>query len=228
MSFSSKHLALSLLAGVVIVAAACSDGNGDAESTTQPEAAAGDAELEAQVLAATDRFIAVEAATDVEGVMTMLQASLSDKEQQRYGFFAAWPTHVVTDCEVVAVSDFTSSVVCRGDLTDPVWREMGPTAIGVTYKTWSDGMTWDFGGGTEAPGGELATPATYTDTMTAYSEYLSRFRADEYGTDCDPAAYEIADTVQEYGLTLVPACGELVASAANDVAEWLQAGKPEA
>jgi hypothetical protein len=217
-----------LVAVILMVVAACGGGNGEAESTTQPEGAAGDAQREAQVLASTEQFIAAAASTDVDAVMTMLQASLTDKERQRYGFRAAWPTHVVTDCEVTQASDFLSSVACEADLIDPVWLEMGPTAIIVTYQTWSDGMTWDFGGDTGTTGGELATPDTYADTLTAYSEYLSRFRADDYSTDCDPEAHEITETVQEYGITLVPACGELLASVATDVAEWLKAGRPDA
>jgi hypothetical protein len=175
--------------------------------------------------AAADDYIAAEAAQDVEAVAALLQATLSDKERQRYLFFAAWQTHTVRDCEVITDTDFKSAVRCQASLVDPVWKEVGAQDIVVTYNKWSDGMTFDFGG--EYTGSSVvATPSTYGDTVKAYADYLMLREPDAYAASCDPALYDVNDTVQEFGLTLVPACGELVASVGSEAAAWLAAGRP--
>ncbi len=211
-------LARVLMLSAVLGLAACGDsGSGTTE-------APGDA-LASAAQAGADRYIAAEEATDVEGVFALLQTSLTDKERQRYGFFAAWPTHRVRDCAVTEASDFRSAVTCQADLADPVWRHLGATGIVITYNTWSDGMTFDFGGDYTGDG-VVATPDTYADTITAYADYLRANQPDAYAASCDPQMYDVNATVQEFGLTLVPACGELVASAGEAAAAWLEAGKP--
>lgn len=217
---------LSLMAVLMMVCVtACSGGDGAGEVTTAAAASAENTDLAAKAEAAAGEYIAAEAAADVDAVLGMLQPSLADKERQRYGFFAAWPMHRVGDCEVSQASSFLSAVECQAELTDPVWRHIGATDIVVTYNTWSDGMTFDFGGDYTG-NGVVATPNTYSDTVTAYADYLMTHSPNEYATACDPAAFDVNETVQEYGLTLVPACGALVASVGDEAAAWLEAGRP--
>ncbi len=172
--------------------------------------------LEPEVLAAVEELAAARDASDVEQVMGVVQTSLSEAEHRRFAFFAAWPTERTISCEVDSVTDVVGTVTCNTESFGPVYPAMDPSAGIVQYSIWPDGITWNGMGGPGVQG-----PMDDAHALAAYSDYLRQFVPDECASVCDRAAYDSAQVRYEYGIALVQACGELLASASESIGEWI-------
>jgi hypothetical protein len=188
------------------------------EPTTTTTANPG-AELEAAFMTEIESLAAALDSGDLDTYLGLLQASLSDPELDRAAFFAVSvrPHVLVDECEILSVSDFVSDAVCPTEITDPVRLEFGPPEGGIQLLRYGDGLS---------PKGDGSHDVRqYTDSSTAYGSYLQQYMPDEYAAACDPDAYD-REIRFEYGVTLTPECGELLAEVADDVAQWVRDGQP--
>ncbi len=69
--------------------------------------------------------------------------------------------------------------------------------------------------------------SNYTPVWSAYADYLSMFRPDEYAAACDPAAFGAGEIFDQAGLALTGECAALTSAASADVAAWIAADRPE-
>jgi hypothetical protein len=177
--------------------------------------------LEAELMAGIEAMAVALDSGDVDGFLELLQPSLSDAERERAAFFAtSAPMHVTPEkCTVTVVSNFISEAECPVEIVEPVRLELGPAEGKEDFARYADGMA-TLGDGT-------LDPSQYTQSSLAYAEYLQQYLPEEYAAACDSAGYD-TEIRYEYGVTLTRACGELLATVAEDVAEWIREGRPEA
>lgn len=158
---------------------------------------------------------------DVEAYLDLLQPSLSDSERDRAAyFFVAAPVHLLVDeCEILTVSGFVSEAICPAEITDPIRLEFGPSEGQLDLVRYGDGLS-PIGDGT-------LDASQYTNSSLASGAYLEQYLPSEYASACDPSGYD-REVRYEYGVTLTPECGKLVAEVADEVAQWVRNGQPEA
>jgi hypothetical protein len=181
-----------------------------------------DAALEAEFVGQIEAMAAGIDAADVDAFMDLMQTSMSELERDRAAFFAAWRPFRFTpdDCDITVLSGFRSEATCPVEIVEPVHLEFGPAEGEEILLRYGDGMNLAKGDGT-------LDPRQCTDSVAAYAEYLGQYLPEEYTAVCDPDGHD-TEIRFEHGLTLTGACGELLPTVADDVAEWIRAGRPEA
>ncbi len=221
---------LRFLWAVAVLAVAISGCSGDASdnSTTDQTSATdqtsttidADMALEAEFMAEIESLAAAFNSGDVEAYMELVQPSLSDAERERGAFiFVVSPIKVLLDeCEVLSLSGFSSEAECPTEILDPVRLEFGPAEGGLYVLRYGDGICPTNDGSSDV--------RQYTGSSLAYAAYLQQFMPDEYAAACDPAGYD-EEIRYEYGVSLTQKCGELLASVAEDAAQWVREDAPQ-
>lgn len=129
---------------------------------------------------------------------------------------AAGETRTIRSCEPGWVNRLFVEVECTIVIDEPVYAFFDTTEYVNPAKVYDDGsVAW-----------EPTIGRPYTEPNRAYAEYLRTFHPDEYAAVCDPTAYQPGSIVNDSGLALTRACGELAMPLADDVAAWLAAGRP--
>jgi len=69
----------------------------------------------------------------------------------------------------------------------------------------------------------------FTPANLAITQYLRAFHLGEYAAACDPSAYQPAELTNlnsNGGLVLTRDCGELWVPLLDDIAQWIEDGRP--
>jgi hypothetical protein len=209
---------------VVVLAVAIPGCSGDASDTSTTDQISTTIDpnmaLEAEFMSEIGSLAAALDSGDVESYLELLQPSLTDAERERAAFIAvSAPMHVLLEeCEVLSLSGFSSEAACPVEILEPVRLEFGPAEGALPVLRYSDGLSPTSDG--------TIDPHQYTGSSLAYAAYLQQFMPDEYAAACDPAGYD-EEIRYEYGVSLTRKCGELLASVAEDAAQWVREDAPQ-
>ncbi len=180
---------------------------------------------EAEALAAADDFFAALTAGDIAEVerITVPGGELSTSDRRMWGYNAAvigfGYEPLLGECTTeVASSGARVDVRCPAVVADPVL-----IATGVTELVWP----FDYYPETQRLAWKPLEGGDFSLANRAVADYLGAFRNDDYAAACDPAAYGFQRIVTDGGLAFTPECGELAAPLLEDIAAWVEAGRPE-
>lgn len=223
-SATSRHRQWLVAAAVVaaaLVAAGLWFGRSDDAIEQQPiDAVDPDELIERDATAKAVRWLEAANAGDVEAIVAISHPSSTDLADRRLfewlGGLAdgGLPTRVGA-CET---DPSASPVIVRCDivLVNPVADELGVDRLVAPFR-YEDGLlTW-----LPYTGGDIGLH------NEAVSAYLARFEPEAYEQACLPGAYDPGSVVSDRGLALTGECAVVAAPLAEDVAEWLRAGRPE-
>ncbi|MBT8202417.1 MAG: hypothetical protein KJO87_03835, partial [Acidimicrobiia bacterium] len=123
----------------------------------------------------------------------------------------------VVGCEAVEVGNsLYVGVACTVTSTDPVFIASGVTEVIEPWQVFDDGrLQW-------LP---IETPG-FRSAVLNTRDYLRAEYPTEYGEVCDPSRYEFDSINFNQGIALTPECAELITPLGNEIAAWIQAGKP--
>ncbi len=161
-------------------------------------------------------------AGDVEAVMAMTNPDYSvvDADRNMWEANAVW--HRVGDppsiggCVVVDPGTLYVEVECSIRQNEAVFEVLGVADLVAPYRVFPDQtVQWR-----PWRGGDFGA------VNRAYAEYLRIHRPDAYAEACDPLAYERGTIISDGGLALTPECAALAAPLADEVATWIEAGRP--
>lgn len=171
----------------------------------------------ATAVAVAESYHAAFAAADVETATALLLGDLeSDRHMLEFNaaFTRAGYEVGFSDCEAVVVSQDRVRAECATTTEDPVFAALGLAELVSPINVFPDGsVTW-----VPYSGGDIGLVGR------AYSQYLNEFHPDEYRDVCDPLEYRPSSIVNNNGLALTGACGELAALHADEVGAWIAAG----
>lgn len=137
--------------------------------------------------------------------------SMNAAISERYGEF-----QTIGRCEVANVNSQYVEVDCDVVVNDPVYAALDSDELVAPTRVYDDRtVVWAAWRGADTGA-----------ASAAYREYLQEHHADEYAAVCDPLAYEQGSVIVNRGLALTEACGELMVPLADDVAAWIEAGRP--
>lgn len=159
---------------------------------------------------------------EVDTILELAPPAQSDLDDQRMWEYHAvlaasgLPAFEPQGCEVAQASESLVVVDCAVAMTDPVAQVLGITDLVFPFWYSSGSLTWQ-----PAQGGDLGL------LNAAYADYLQLFHPDAYSAACAPAAYEPGTIVQSNGFALTGECAALTAPIAQDVAAWVENGRPQ-
>jgi hypothetical protein len=177
-----------------------------------------------EALATTEASFAALAAADIDEVerVTNPGGELSESERRMWGFNAATYTagYGMEPGECTATNDAAGgrvAVRCPVTVLDPVFNAVGITELVMPFDYFPETgrLAWR-----PFEGGDVSL------ANAAMADYLRAFHREEYDAVCDPAAYNFQQVVFDRGVSLTPECGELVAPLLEDIAVWVEAGRP--
>lgn len=220
----------SILAAAALLTAACASDTAESATTTIPAEPNTTAtaleeprelnEVEADALERVEGYWPALHEGRIDDIATLF-GGLSDEDRLLWEANAilaeAFP-RTVHGCEVTQSVGSIVSVECLVTYTDPVHEAEDVTEIIYPFQWRGDRMTWQtwrIAGGLRSPG---AAPASY-------AAYLEQFHGEEFAASCSPASYT-GDFVYNGHIVIAPPCAELMVTHAEDVAAWVEAGKP--
>lgn len=167
------------------------------------------------------RFLTAIAAGDVDAVMALSTPGASDVPDRRVhefnaAFAAAGMPVVPGDCTAEQVTARSALVRCQAMLGDAVALELGVLQVVYPFRYQDGLLAWQ-----QLEGADIG------EVNRAYADYLRAFRSVDYEALCSPSAYEPGSAVQSNLLALTGECGDLAASVAGDVVEWIRDGRPD-
>ena len=164
-------------------------------------------------------FAAVE-----EGRIDDLQevlGELSVEDRLMWGFNAvladSYPREL-RSCEVTNTVGSIVTVECLIADSDPVFAATGTSELIYPFRYQDGVLTWHTFRVAEGLRSPFAGPAAYVD-------YFEVFLPDEFAAACSPASYT-GDFVYNGYMVLAPPCANFIVRHAEDVAAWLEAGRP--
>lgn len=109
------------------------------------------------------------------------------------------------------------AVRCDVTVRDPVFLAVGVTDLVMPFDYFPDDsrLTWR-----PLEGGD------FSQGNRAAADYLRTFHGADYDAVCDPAAYGFTGVVFDQGLALTAECAELYTPLIDDIAAWIEAGRP--
>jgi hypothetical protein len=166
-----------------------------------------------------DWFYAVE-----EGRIDDLEAilgELSPEDHLMWEFNAvladAYPRELGA-CEVTSSVASIVTVECLVSDSDPVFTATGTSELLMPFR-YADGVvSWQTFRAADGLRSPFAGPA-------AYAEYLEAFLPEEFAPACSPASYTGPFVFNGY-MVLAPPCADLMVAHAEDIAAWVEAGRP--
>lgn len=185
-------------------------------TTTLDPLARGAADAEAAATA----FIAAVAAGDIDAAMALSTPDASDGSDRRVheflaAFAAAGMPSMAGECIAEQVTESSALVRCAVTSGDVVAVELGQADAIYPYRYQDGLLAW-----------QQIEGADFGEVNRAYADYLRTYFPDDYAAVCSPAAYAPGTIVQSNLLALTGECGDLAASVAGDVVEWIRAGRP--
>ncbi|NNE12769.1 MAG: hypothetical protein HKN41_11070 [Ilumatobacter sp.] len=177
---------------------------------------------EERAVATAQAFYLAVTSGDVDTVIDMTAAGRTNLVADR----AMWELNAVagaadgnftiTSCAAGEVTPSYVEVDCAATADSPVWQAIGITELVAPVQVFDDQTTrWlPFTGANIGP----ATQAT--------AEYLREFHPEEYEDVCDPTAYDPAEITHVAGLALTRACAELWVPFDDEIAQWIEDGRP--
>ena len=181
----------------------------------QPDVATPASAEEEAIQTALD-FFAAWTRGDVEGAMALMSPELAEPEYNRPAveFFAALPgTKTLSECTATE-GPTAVGVSCQTNFSGPLMQATAPDRSTAMFTV---------------EGGLLTTfnPGARDAADEAFAGYASQTRPEEYEQACSPESYEVASVrTSEAGFAFAGPCGELWAQVAEDVAAWVEAGRP--
>ena len=123
----------------------------------------------------------------------------------------------VQSCEATFSSDEYVNVDCAFANTDPVYVAEGVSELIAPTFVYDDGrVEWRIWQG-----------ANFSLANRAYADYLRVNHRTEYDAVCWPQSYSPAGSVnRDGGLAFTKECADLALPLAQDIADWVEAGKP--
>lgn len=188
---------------------------------SDPESLATQARIEAAV-AKAEAFLEAVNSGDLDTVATLSAPDGSMDEADRLmweynAIFAAEYPRDVQGCEATDTGNSLFVLVeCTIVDTDPVFAAEGVGALIAPWHVFDDGaVVWR----PYTNGGDLDEP------LRSYRDYLIANHPDVYDV-CNPSKYTFG-TVNFNVLALTPQCAEAVVPLSDEIAAWVDAGKPE-
>ncbi len=189
----------------------------DTESEPSAEEVRADSAIaiaEAQLAAVNDG--------DNEAIIAQTTADGSNAEadgrmiEYNVAFAGTYPWQVQS-CEATFASDEYVNVDCAFVNTDPVYVAEGVSELIAPTFVYDDGrVEWRIWQG-----------ANFSLANRAYADYLRVNHRTEYDAVCWPPGYAPAGSVNSNaGLALTKECADLALPLAQDIADWVEAGKP--
>lgn len=180
-----------------------------------------------------ERYFAAFAGGDAETVLALSDpSSLSPSAAAEAGVVAWWsiasrPGADADGWPTGACRITTSGASAPGMRVDCPVAVRDPVAItlDVDQLAWGVYVTDD--GLVDRLSEALDGFKNYAPVWSAYADYLRAARPDDYAATCDPAAYDSGSINYTNGIAITEACAELLADVSEDVAAWIDAGRPE-
>jgi hypothetical protein len=215
---SSRRALIPALAVAAVVIAAIAAGVLLLTAGDEPDVAN---DREHAAVARTEAFYAAINAGDIERVesFTSPGGSISEDDRRMWEFyivvFARYPQQV-RGCEATDANDEFVYVDCAVASSDPVWVATGVNEYTAPWWVYDDGrMVWrQFEG------------VSFTQGNRTYAEYLRLHHPGEYAEVCAPVAYLGSLVNSDGGIAFTKECAELAVPLAEDIADWVEAGKP--
>jgi len=187
-----------------------------------PEPAGPEEALRVEAIAAIDTLIAARNQGDIETVLAISSPAPAGRalaERRLHEFqaeFAIAGMPAGVECEASEVAPPVVTGICTSVLTDPVAVELGASNQTSAFRYESGLLTI-----LEYEGDSIL------EVNRAYAEYLSAAHPDDYAAACQPSMYEPGTVVQSELLALTGECAAVAAPLANEVVEWIRAGRPD-
>ncbi len=216
--------AVAAAAAVVIIIAAVTlvlDRTGDDPApvvdTPAPELDP-NAEREAAAVAAVERFHAAINAGDMETIVALAQPDEADLQmfESNAAMAAEYPQEV-RRCVAAITTEELVRVECEVVMSAPVFVALGVGELVFPWQVYADGLVeWRPWEGVD-PG----------EINRAYRDYLRLHHLEAYEEVCDPSRYTFGTINFDGGMAFTAPCAELQLSVEEDVAAWIEAGRPE-
>lgn len=197
-------------------------------ATTLPPDPAPDVDADAQAradaaVARADAYFVALNAGDVDAAVALMapDGTISEADQRMLRFNAAYTARYpweVEPCETtVTPQGVVVFVECAMVYPDPVWVAEAVSEVVFPWQIYDDGrMDWlPFKG------------ADFSKANQAYAGYLEIHHPDEYAAVCNPAAYDPGTVNHDRGFALTEECAAVALPLAEEIAAWVEAGKPE-
>ncbi len=177
-----------------------------------------------RALDAVDEFVAALSRGDIDAVETVMEPSgeLSAADRAMWSFnaelFASGHGFETGTCTADAPEGATLvSVSCEVTFSDPVHAALGVEQLVMPFQFFADTgrLGWR-----PFEGGDISV------VNRASVEYLRAFQPETYEASCDPSKYEFGDINFDQGLALSPECGRVLGPLAEDIAQWVEEGRP--
>lgn len=156
----------------------------------------------------------------IEDLEAML-GELSEEDRLMWEFNAvladAYPRQL-RSCEVVSTVGSIVTVECLVAVGDPVFAVTGASELIFPFRYVDGVISWQTFRVAEGFQSPFSGPAAYTD-------YFEVFLPDEFAEACSQASYTGPFVFNGY-MVLAPPCAELMVEHAEEVAAWVEAGRP--
>lgn len=170
---------------------------------------------EAAIQTAED-FMAALTRGDADGALALMEVDIQESLGVREGleFFAALPgSKTLSDC-TTQQGPIAITVRCTTNYTGPLMQATGEHSEGTF--TVKDGLLTT-----------MFVPGSREEAAEAFYDYASQTRPEAFEQVCSPYSYELGSVLtQGTGFAFAGPCGELWAQLAEDVAAWVEAGRP--
>lgn len=173
-----------------------------------------------EAVARANQFFAAVNEGRVDDLAEIMGAELNEADRKSYEFHRilignGYPWEVES-CEAVDVGPATVFVECNMTNTDPVFTAEGASEVIAPFM---------FGGGVLLERGWVPKGESFSTPLGSYVSYLRAFHGDDYDQYCAPPA-QTGPIRSHAGIARVPECGLVLSAHTNDVAAWVEAGKP--
>ena len=187
----------------------------------ESEPSAEEARADAAIATAEAQLAAINEG-DVEAIVAQTTADGSRAEadermiEYNVAFAGTYPWQVQS-CEATFASDEYVNVDCAFANTDPVFVAEGVSELIAPTFVYDDGrVEWRIWQGDN-----------FSLANRAYADYLRVNHRTEYDAVCWPQGYSPAGSVNSYaGMAFTKECADLALPLAQDIADWVAAGKP--
>lgn len=176
------------------------------------------ADRESAAVDVAERFMAAVNAGDLGTIVELADPDEADLRMwEMNAVIASEYPNDVGACVAAITTDELVRVECDVTVTDPVFVALGAERLVFPWQVYADGRF-------EWRPFEGADPVAVN---REYRDYLLLNDPDAYREACDPSQHALGSVNSAGGTAFTAECGQLRLDVAEDVAAWIEAGRPE-
>ena len=172
----------------------------------------------AAAVATVQQFYAALNSGDLATIQRLTQADEADMRMWAYNVVSvdAYPREI-TGCQATeSANSVFVEVECTVNPTNPLFVASGVTQWVEPWQVREEGeLRW-----------RPILALGFSDALRATHDYLRTEHQEAYAEVCDPSGYAFGSINFNEGIALTRECAQLVTPLADEIATWIQAGRP--